>query len=300
MLLAGCGAREQNYDLGGKKGLKVVATTGFAAEIADRLLAGQAEVTQLMGPGVDPHLYKPALRDMEQLYNADIVVASGLHLEGKMADVLEKLARTKRVIFLGKGLGPKDVRYATEFGGLPDPHFWFDISLFAKAAGYCAEQLANEKRLDGKAIGQNATRYRKELELLEKEVFEQLGKLEGQQRVLITAHDAFGYFGRRYGYRLFSLQGISTSSDFGLKDVTNLVDSIVQRKVPTIFPESSTPAEPLAAIQDGCKAKGQPLAIGQPLYADAMGQKGTAEGTYIGMFRYNFKEINNLKRTEAR
>jgi manganese/zinc/iron transport system substrate-binding protein len=124
--------------------------------------------------------------------------------------------------------------------------------------------------------------------------------LDGRQRVLITAHDAFGYFGRRYGYRLFSLQGISTSSDFGLKDVTNLVDSIVSRKVQTIFPESSTPEEPLAAIQDGCKAKGQPLAIGQPLYADAMGQKGTAEGTYVGMFRYNFRQINQMKAKEAR
>ena len=271
--------------------ISIVTTTGMIGDAAERVAGNVAEVISLIGPGVDPHLYKASQGDLEKLTGADIIFYNGLHLEGKMGEVLEKLGRLKAVIAVTKDIPDTLLRTAPGFAGAHDPHIWFDVSLWKNTVITIRNELSVRYPLYDSVFRSNAARHLQELDSLHNEVIENISKLPPEKRVLITAHDAFGYFGDAYHIEVRGLQGISTLSEFGLRDVTDLVNFITERKIKAIFVESSVSPKSIQAVIDGCRKKNWEVSIGGILYSDAMGPEGTPEGTYPGMVRANVKII---------
>lgn len=265
----------------------VVTTTGMIADAVKNVAGDKIEVIALMGPGVDPHLYKATHGDLEKLTHADIIFYNGLHLEGKMGEVLEKLGRTKKVIPVSANIPDSLLRSVPGFQGVHDPHIWFDVSLWKFAVQTIMEQLTQADSLHAQEYLHNGDAYLAQLDSLHNEVKNAVASLPENNRVLITAHDAFGYFGDAYSIEVRGLQGISTLSEFGLKDMNDLVDFILQRKVRSIFVETSVSDKSIRSVMEGCAGKGWKVQLGGSLYSDAMGPEGTVEGTYIGMVRKN-------------
>ncbi|MBP7147525.1 MAG: zinc ABC transporter substrate-binding protein [Acidobacteria bacterium] len=286
-LLAGCTAGGSTS--GGA--IDVVATTGIIADTASRIAGEHARVSSLMGPGVDPHLYKASESDVRRLAGADLILFNGLHLEGKMTDILVKIARSRPVLAVSEEVPRDMLREPPEFAGQYDPHIWFDVSLWARTVDPIARELArlapeNAQEFDGKA-----RELKRELAELDQEVQREIARIPPDRRVLVTAHDAFGYFGRRYGMDVVGIQGISTLSEAGLQDVQRVVDLVVTRRVPAVFIESSVPRRSIEAVQGACRERGHEVAIGGQLYSDSLGARGTGEGTYVGMVRANVRTI---------
>lgn len=251
----------------------------------------RADVIALMGPGVDPHLYKATQGDLQKLTDADIVFYNGLHLEGKMGEVLEKLGRTKPVIAVSAGIPDSLLRTVPGFQGTHDPHIWFDVKLWEHAVTAISNFLNQYDSAHASEYSHRSTLYKAKLDSLHGAVKQTLQQIPEQQRVLITAHDAFGYFGDAYNVHVRGLQGISTVSEFGLKDVTDLVNFIIDRKIKAIFVETSVSKRSIEAVVEGCRQKNWNVVIGGSLYSDAMGPAETPEGTYIGMVHANVKTI---------
>ncbi|HEX2162726.1 MAG TPA: zinc ABC transporter substrate-binding protein [Thermoanaerobaculia bacterium] len=271
--------------------LTVVATTNLVADVVRRVAGEHAEVTALMGPGVDPHLYKASEGDVRRLSEADLIFYNGLHLEGKMADILVKMARGRPVVALGEAIPEGELREPPEFAGQYDPHVWFDVSLWALTPAVVAEELAAADAEHAEEYRANARVYAAELAVLDGWVRDEIATLAEERRVLITAHDAFGYFGRRYDVRVIGIQGISTLAEAGLQDVERVVDLVVESGVPAIFVESSVPRRTVEAVQAAVRARGRELAIGGELFSDSLGAEGTPEGTYPGMVRHNVETM---------
>lgn len=271
--------------------IRVVCTTGMLADTTRAIAGPDAQVTALMGEGVDPHLYKPSLGDMELLTSATLVIYNGLHLEGRMADALDHLASKQPVLAAAEKIEASSLRSPPEFNGHPDPHVWFDIGLWKQVVPGIVEALANIDPSQRQAYQSRAREYTLALDALEQETRTALAAIPAEHRVLITAHDAFGYFGRAYGLEVMAVQGISTDSEAGLSDINRLVDTIVQRRVPAVFFESSVPRKTVEALIEGAKARGHTVAVGGELFSDALGQDGTPEGTYIGMVKHNVRTI---------
>jgi len=267
----------------------VVTTTGMIADMAAILVEGGARVQGLMGPGVDPHLFKASEGDVRRLAEADLILYNGLHLEGKMVDILAKMGRSKHVVAVGESL-PEDLLLHTAQGQV-DPHIWFDVSLWSRTMEASVVALCDLLPESAVGIRARAVKLQGELEVLDAWAREQIQQIPERGRVLVTAHDAFGYFGRRYGIEVLGLQGISTASEAGIRDVERLVDVIVGREVPALFVESSVPRRSIEAVQAACRARGHEVSIGGSLFSDAMGAEGTEEGTYQGMVRHNVKAI---------
>jgi manganese/zinc/iron transport system substrate-binding protein len=281
--------KETNNDVGDT--LYIVSTTGMINDAVINIAANRANAIALMGPGVDPHLYKATQGDLNKLTKADIIFYNGLHLEGKMAEVLQKLSRTKPVFAVAEALPPALLIQSQDFGGTYDPHIWFDVQRWSEAVKYIARVLAEKDPDFADYYHRNALNYLARLEALHQEVTENMQSIPKEKRVLITAHDAFSYFGEAYQIEVRGLQGISTVAEYGLRDITNLVDFIVARKIKAVFVETSVPEKAIKAVVEGCKKKGHPLEIGGYLYSDALGEAGTEEGTYIGMVKSNVKTI---------
>lgn len=271
--------------------IKIVATTGMIGDAVKEIAGEHAAVVSLMGAGVDPHLYKATHGDLERLTEADIIFYNGLHLEGKMGEVFEKLSRTRPVIAIGDELPEERLRKVPGFQGAFDPHIWFDVKLWGEALGAISRHLQEYDSAHARDYVRNHARYVDELDSLDKAVRQSILEIPDNQRVLITAHDAFGYFGDAYNIEVRGLQGISTLSEFGLRDVTELVDFIIARKVKAIFVETSVSGRSIEAVVEGCRKKGWDVSIGGRLFSDAMGEHGTAEGTYVGMVNANVKTI---------
>jgi manganese/zinc/iron transport system substrate-binding protein len=276
-----------------KKNLKlqIVCTTGMIEDAARNISGDIAEVSAIMGPGVDPHLYKATQGDLTRLMEADIVFYNGLHLEGKMVDVFEKLSAQKPVFPVSKGIPGKKLRTAPQFADSHDPHIWFDVKLWMYAVKVMSEEIQKADPNNKALFMKNTARYLQKLDTLDKWIRAEIQTIPAKSRVLITAHDAFGYFGDAYGIEVKGLQGISTLSDFGLNDISSLVNLISERKIKAVFVETSVPKKSIEAVVAGCKSRGHQVAIGGTLYSDAMGAKGTFEGTYIGMVTSNVKTI---------
>lgn len=271
--------------------LKIVATTGMIQDVAQVIAGDRARVTALMGPGVDPHLYKATQGDLARLTGSDIVFYNGLHLEGKMVDALEKLARTHYVISVSDRI-PRDIlRRPPEFKGNYDPHIWFDVELWTMAAQLIGDTLAVIDTAHAAEYHSRTAQYIHRLDSLHAWVASEIRTIPRTQRLLITAHDAFGYFGRAYDIEVRGLQGISTVSEFGLADINNLVETIVARKVKAVFIETSVPKRSIEAVVQGVKGRNHDVRIGGTLFSDAMGAAGTPEGTYIGMVTANVRTI---------
>lgn len=265
----------------------ILATTGMVADMLQHIAGDSADVEALMRPGVDPHLYKASQGDLRKILDADYLFYNGLHLEGKLGTILEKQKRVKPVIAVGDGLEGLIRINETTY----DPHIWFDVSLWKTATANAAQQLAKIDSGNTAYYQANAHRYMKRLDSLHAWVHAKINTIPAGKRILITAHDAFSYFGRAYGMEVRGLQGISTVSEFGLRDVSSLVDYIVKQKVPAVFIESSVSDRSLKAVLTGVRQRGGTVRIGGDLFSDAMGTYGTVEGTYVGMVKYNVNTI---------
>jgi manganese/zinc/iron transport system substrate-binding protein len=286
-----CQRERKEFHTNGK--FRIATTTSMLADGVKLLVGDQAEVISLMGTGVDPHLYKATAHDLSLLQQADLILYNGLHLEGKMSEMLEKLKRRKKVLALSDGI-PKSLLRQTG-PHTYDPHIWFDVALWKQGWLYIAKELSKDSTLNI-GIQRHQVTFFKGLDSLHQWTTVQLQSIPEASRVLVTAHDAFGYFGRAYHIDVLGLQGISTVSDFGLKDISLLVDDIVKRKVKAVFIETSVSPKAIEAVVEGCQSRGHHIRIGGALYSDAMGASGTFEGTYIGMVKTNVTTIvNGLK-----
>ncbi|MCS6905652.1 MAG: zinc ABC transporter substrate-binding protein [Bacteroidia bacterium] len=273
--------------------LRIVATTGIVGDAVKNIVLNKAEVNVLMGPGVDPHLYKASQKDLELLSKADVIFYNGLHLEGKMAEVLEKLKKQKKIVAIAEAIPVNKLIKVGENENLYDPHVWMDVSLWKYAVIECARVLQSIDTSNAAFYKQNLDNYLQALDSLDAYIETEIAKIPSIPRVLITAHDAFSYFSRRYHIEVKSLQGISTVAEFGLRDITNLVDFIVARKIKAVFMESFIPERSIRAVIEGCKAKNHEVKLGGVLFTDALGAEGTPEGTYIGMLKANVKTITD-------
>ena len=287
LFIIGCGGKEINTS--GK--LRVVATTGMIGDAVLNIAKDKVELTTLMGPGVDPHLYKTTKGDLDLLHNADIVFYNGLHLEAKMAEILQKMGASKTTIAVGEGIEDSLLHFPEQFEGFPDPHIWFDIMLWTQAVEQVSNVIQEKDSINADFYKKNAALYIDTLLELHKNVKEQINQIPKEQRVLITAHDAFGYFGDAYDIEVKGLQGISTVTEAGLHDVTQMVDMLVNRNIKAVFVESSVSQKAINSVVEGCKSRDHQIIIGGELFSDAMGQPDSPEGTYLGMVRHNVEAI---------
>ena len=270
----------------------VVTTVGMVRNIVQQVAGDKAKVTGIIGSGVDPHLYKPTRSDVAALLGADVVFYSGLMLEGKMSDTFVKIATSGKPVFaVTEKIDESFLLSPPEFAGHHDPHVWMDPKGWMKAVEVVAESLLQYDAANASLYKQNADSYLAELRKLDAYAAKALGSIPEKQRVLITAHDAFNYFGRAYGMEVKGIQGISTESEAGLQDLNNLVQFIVDRDIKAVFVESSVAEKNVRALIDGANARGKSVAIGGTLFSDAMGAEGTYEGTYIGMIDHNVTVI---------
>lgn len=286
-VLAGCGNKTDSAS--GNEKLTITTTIGMIADVTKEIGEEHVAVTGLMGAGVDPHLYKASQGDIKKLEDADLILYSGLHLEGKMTEIFEKMSKSRQVVAVTKNI--PESKLHTVQGGAHDPHVWFDVSLWMSAAETIRDTLIEvdgSHRADYEA---NAKTYLEKLKELDSYARDQIASIPKEGRVLVTAHDAFGYFGAAYDMEVVGLQGISTASEYGTKDVTKLRDMLVERGIKAVFIESSVPKKSIEAVIEGAKSKGHDVVIGGELFSDAMGKEGTEEGTYIGMVRHNVDTI---------
>lgn len=246
-----------------------------------------------MGPGVDPHLYRAKAGDVERLAAADIVFYNGLHLEAKLAEVLERLGERRRTVAVTGGIERSRLLAPPEFAGAFDPHVWFDVSLWTIALRTVGAALAEADPSHAAEFAANEREAIVRLDALHRWVLERAGEVEPRQRVLVTAHDAFNYFGRAYGFEVRGLQGISTAAEAGATDVRALAAFVAERRIPALFVESSVPGRSIEAVKAAVQARGFTVTIGGQLYSDALGDPGGPAGTYEGMVRHNVDTIVN-------
>jgi len=278
----------------GEYPIQVVCTIGQITEMVRRIGGDHVEVEGIMGPGVDPHLYSPVASDVRKLNDADAIFYNGLHLEGRMADLFVKMARSKATFAVTEGLQTrkdKRLREPPEFEGLYDPHVWHDPMLWADCVKDVADMLAEFDPPHADEYRKNAERYRKEIVELDQFCRDELAKIPKDRRVLVTAHDAFGYFGARYDIEVFGLKGISTEEEKDLKHQEEIQNMLVKRRIPAVFVESAVAPRTVASLVEPCRAAGLDLKIGGELYADALGPADTEDATYAGMIRHNVRTI---------
>jgi len=271
--------------------LSVVATTGMVADAAARIGAGRVRVVGLMGPGVDPHLYKASEGDVRRLQEADLVLYNGLHLEARMGEVLGHLGADRPTRDVASAVATDDLRAVPGFSGAHDPHIWFDVRLWRDAVVAVGEALAAVDPDGAAEYRRHLDAYRAELDSLDAWVRRRTATVPEPARVLATAHDAFGYFGRAYGFEIRALQGISTATEAGTRDVQDLAAFLADRRVPAVFVESSVPPRTVEALQAAVCARGHEVRIGGSLYSDALGDPDGPAATYVGMVRANVMTI---------
>lgn len=287
---AACGAGGEDPAADGV--IKVTATIGMITDIVKEVGGERVKVTGLMPSGVDPHLYKATQGDIRRLEEAEIIFYNGLYLEGKMAEILQEMAGKKPTVAVAESI-PKDQLIAgnPDDGTEYDPHVWFNVEFWMMAVETVRDELSKIDPEYSDQYARNAAAYLEELAELHRYVQEQIHSIPESSRVLVTAHDAFGYFGKAYGIEVRGLQGLSTASEAGTKDVIDLRDFLVERKIKAIFVESSVPQDYMNAVIEGAAELGHEIVIGGELFSDAMGEEGTPEGTYIGMVRHNVDTI---------
>ncbi|KAB8151595.1 manganese transporter [Kordia sp. TARA_039_SRF] len=272
--------------------LQIVTTTTMITDMVKNIGGDVVDVKGLMGSGVDPHLYKASEGDVSKLFNADVIIYNGLHLEGKLGDIFEKMEKQqKKTIAVANAVAKNGLIGSEYFASSYDPHIWFHIGYWKQATQFVIDEL---KKLDAKnaeVFEKNGEAYLAKLDALATEISVKIAELPVEKRILVTAHDAFNYFGKLHNFEVVGLQGLSTATEAGVQDVQKLATFIIQNDVKAIFVESSVPKRTIEALQASVKASGHEVAIGGTLYSDALGDAGTVEGTYIGMYKYNVKTI---------
>ncbi len=301
-LAAGCGGSDSTASNapikkeGSQPGRRprIVTTVGMVTDIVREVAGDRCEVIGLLSEGVDPHLYKPTREDVKQLddANTDIIFYGGLMLEGRMEESLKKIRQKgKKVVAVSESLDPATLRKPPEFEGHFDPHVWMDVSLWSQCTEIVSRSISEFDPTHAMDYGLRTVAYKARLNHLDAYVRTSIASIPEQQRVLVTAHDAFGYFARAYGMEVKSVQGISTESEAGVADVNALVDFLVERKIRAIFVESSVSDQSLRAVIEGAGKRGWKVKVGGELFSDAMGPAGTYEGTYVGMIDHNATTI---------
>lgn len=289
ILIALTGCTSSPTEKSGK--LKIVCTTSIIADAVSEITNDSCIVVSLMGPGTDPHLFKPTKASLDHMADADIIVSNGLHLEGRMQEVLHKMARSKQIIFIGDTLNKDQLLYGDASQKMPDPHIWFDVNIWAQGITYLSNELIRSAPESIDLEKRDA--YIQSLHDLNDWVGTEMHSIPEEQRVLITAHDAFSYFGRAYDVEVLGLQGISTMAEYGIRDITNMVDLVISRKIKAVFVETSVSSRSIEAVIAGCKDRGFNVVEGGTLYSDALGGKESGADTYIGMVKAN---INTIKK----
>lgn len=288
--LSGCSSKKKENK---EEKIFIVTTTGMLYDAVLNITKGinKFESTPLMGPGVDPHLYKATQRDLSMLRKANMVILNGLHLEGKISDILKKIGKDKPVIAAAESIPKDKLRMLEE--NMPDPHVWFSIEHWKYVIKEISSNIIAKYPDFSDSLQKNTSDYLTKLDELEVFTKKEISSIPEEQRILLTAHDAFGYFGDAYNIEVKGLQGISTVASIGLKDITKTVDLITNKKIKSIFVETSVSEKAIKSVLEGCKEKGHDVTIGGALYSDAMGDFNSEEGTYIGMFKKNVQTIVN-------
>ena len=294
MLTVGCSGNEADDKETEKKVdgvLTITTTTGMIADVVSNIGGDLVAVEALMGPGVDPHYYIATQGDIRKLEEADIVFYNGLYLEEGMEEILEQLAEQQPVIAVTRDIDRDVLLMDEEDLDEYDPHVWFNVQHWITVSETILEALIEHDEANADIFAANADVYLKELEAFHQEIIEEMAQIPVERRFLVTAHDAFGYFGEAYGIEVIGLQGLNTASEFGAKDVTELRDFLIEHNITSIFLESSVPPRGLESVIEGARELGHEVEIGGELFSDAMGEAGTEEGTYMGMIRHNVQLI---------
>ncbi len=290
--LCSCSDLSSDGDQSGK--LRVVATTSLLADLVSQIGGDSVIVTGLMGPGVDPHSYKATEGDVFKIIHADLVMFNGLMLEGRLDELFRKMQqRNIHAIAVSDALDNRQLRKISDESQLYDPHIWFSVSNWKTVATFVAEQLSLADNDNRGYYLANLSTYHAGLDELTDYIHSSIAQVRLDKRVLITAHDAFGYFGDEFGFEVIGLQGISTVSEAGAADVRELADLIVNRQIRAIFVESSVSDRSIRALQEAVTSRGFRVDIGGTLFSDALGAPGTPEGTYIGMYKHNISTITH-------
>ena len=295
--LVNCGnkggdAKDNAQSGNGDKKIKIVTTTTMLADLSRIIGGDKVEVEGLMGEGVDPHLYTASAGDVDKLSKADLIVYGGLHLEGKMTEVFESMEQQKKAILnVGDAIDKSQITMVE--GNTPDPHVWFNTEFWGKEAEALTNKLAEMDAKNADYYKQNYENYKKELAELTEYVKGRINEIPEKSRVLVTAHDAFGYFGKQFGLEVKAIQGVSTDSETGTKNISDLANFIVERDIKAIFVESSVPKKSIEALQEAVKAKGKEIKIGGELYSDSLGDKEHNTESYIKTVKANADTIAN-------
>lgn len=300
-LTVGCGSEESGDDrqFSGTYPINAVATVGMVADIVRNVGGEHVEVEQLLGAGVDPHLYKATRDDVSAILSGDIVFYSGLMLEGKMSDTFVSVGRTKPVYAVTELIEEQYLLSPEDTDGHADPHVWMDAAAWSKCVDAVANGLAEFDPTNAESYRANADAYQEQLAELDKYGRECIASIPQGKRILVTSHDAFNYFGRAYGLEVMGVQGISTESEAGIKKINELVEMLVEKNVGAVFVESSVSRKSIQSLIEGAQAQGHDVTIGGELFSDAMGKAGTYEGTYVGMLDHNITLVTRALGGEA-
>ncbi|MCC5876050.1 MAG: zinc ABC transporter substrate-binding protein [Candidatus Sumerlaeia bacterium] len=285
LISVSCGGNQGSRDADGDQPIRILVTTGMIGDIVKNLVRDRGEVTALMGPGSDPHLYTPRRADLARLSQADLIFYNGLELEGKMVEALKSQRSRVPVVAVAEELG--DGYELIHGGGAYDPHVWMDVQGWIAATGPIREALVAMDPEGAEFYTQNAAEYIYTLTRLDNYIRNIINNLEQERRVLVTAHDAFSYFGRAYEVEVHGIQGISTESEAGLRDINRLVDMVVEQKIPAVFVESTVSDRMVMTLVEGAGARGYRLKLGGELYSDSLGPSGSNADTYVGMVLHN-------------
>ena len=264
----------------------IVCTTSMVADAVEQIVGDTCTVQLLMGPGIDPHSYKASENDLYLLENADIILFNGLHLEGKMGEIFATLASQSKALAVTDCLSREELR-EVGFMGVYDPHVWFDVTLWSKVVTFIAQTCSTLLPEYEKLYYSNLETYVFKLKHLDELCRQKMQAIPENKRIIVTSHDAFGYFGAAYGCEVLGLQGLSTDADISIKDITDLVEYIIAHGITVIFAETVVPSRGLEAVQQACKARGWTVTIADKLYTDALGLKNSSAGTYCGMIEHN-------------
>ncbi|WAA09038.1 metal ABC transporter solute-binding protein, Zn/Mn family [Fervidibacillus albus] len=290
--ITGCNSSEETSSSSGDDStekITIVTTIAQIAEPIEQIVGDAGQVDSLMGPGVDPHLYEATQGDITKLQNADVIFYNGLHLEGNMGEIFANLKDKKTTLGLGETIDESKLLKDEE--GAIDPHIWFDIDLWKEALANATDVLKEHAPEHAETFEQNKQAYFAKMDELKQEAEEKLSTIPKEQRILVTAHDAFGYFGRMWDIEVVGLQGLSTEDEVGLSDIQSTVALLLEKQVPAVFVESSINQNSIQAVIEGAAKEGLEVELGGELFSDAMGEAGTEEGTYIGMYRHNVETI---------
>jgi manganese/zinc/iron transport system substrate-binding protein len=290
-LAIGCAESASDASDLGDRRIRVATTTNFITDTVRRIGGERVSVTGLMGPGVDPHLYKASAGDVTTLRDADVTFYGGLELEGRMADLFEVMAEERTAVAVAEAIPEDRLLESPAFEGKHDPHVWFDPDLWALAARRIADTLTELDPRHAAGYDRRLKAFLADVEAAERACRTAFRAIPERSRVLVTSHDAFHYFGRAFGFEVQAIQGVSTATEASTADIRRIASLLVARKVKAVFVESSVPRQTIEAVIAAAAEQGHRVTVGGELFSDAAGREGTPEGTYPGMLRHNCDRI---------